>query len=98
VEVTSDTPGPPGCSRRRSRKPNPQGLESPAFRRGEEVKTPQWRKAKRSEEVGACVELAGLPHSVGVRDSKAPEEGHLELNPAAFAGLVGRIKAGELDR
>jgi hypothetical protein len=57
-----------------------------------------WRKASRSNTQGdACIEVAGLSDGVGVRDSKAPERGHLALDVAAFAMLVGRIKGGALD-
>jgi hypothetical protein len=43
------------------------------------------------------VEVAELDASVGIRDSKAPEAGHLALDMAVFAMLVGRIKGGALD-
>ncbi len=44
------------------------------------------------------VELAGLErNAVGVRDSKAPEAGHLALESTTFAVLLGRIKHGALD-
>jgi hypothetical protein len=57
-----------------------------------------WRKSSHSGAGGTeeCVELAALEAAVGIRDSKAPAEGHLELTPSAFAVLVERIKAGEL--
>jgi hypothetical protein len=43
------------------------------------------------------VELARLDAGVGIRDSKAPDMGHLTVAPEALSGLVGRIKTGELD-
>ncbi|MBE1530688.1 hypothetical protein H4W34_000521 [Actinomadura algeriensis] len=40
--------------------------------------------------------MARLPLAVGVRDSKAPEAGHLALPVRGFAELVARVKRGEL--
>jgi hypothetical protein len=59
----------------------------------------QWRKSTHSSVTGQtdCVELARLPHAVGVRDSKAPGAGHITLPPRPFADLLTRIKSGELD-
>jgi hypothetical protein len=58
-----------------------------------------WRKASRSNtQGGACVELADLGgNSVGIRDSKAPEAGHLTVTYRSLDALVGRIKTGDLD-
>lgn len=59
----------------------------------------QWRKSSRSADTGQanCVELARLPLAVGMRDSKAPEAGHLVLTSGDFAELVSRIKRNDLD-
>jgi hypothetical protein len=60
-----------------------------------------WRKSTHSGGAGGtgeCVELAALEAVVGIRDSKIPEEGHLEVTPSTFVTLVHRIKAGELDQ
>ncbi|WP_067807604.1 DUF397 domain-containing protein [Actinomadura formosensis] len=59
----------------------------------------QWRKSSRSANSGQadCVELARLSRTVGVRDSKAPEAGHLSFSPESFSELVARIKQDELD-
>jgi hypothetical protein len=48
-----------------------------------------WRKSSHSgTDESDCVELANLGTSIGIRDSKAPQAGHLTLTPAAFARLV----------
>jgi hypothetical protein len=46
----------------------------------------------------ACVEVAELANVIWVRDSKDPDGGRLEFRRAAFAGLVSRVKRGELGR
>ncbi|MFV2177214.1 DUF397 domain-containing protein [Actinomadura sp. LOL_016] len=49
----------------------------------------QWRKASRSlSNGGECVELAGLPGAVAVRDSKDPEGPVLLLSRAALREAV----------
>ncbi|MBW8484376.1 DUF397 domain-containing protein [Actinomadura parmotrematis] len=54
----------------------------------------KWRKASRSANDGShCVELADLGAAVGVRDSKAPEAGHLVVDRASLASLVAIVKA-----
>ncbi|MEU8134427.1 DUF397 domain-containing protein [Streptodolium elevatio] len=40
----------------------------------------------------ACVELARLSDRFGVRDSKKPEGGHLELGRDAFVRLLDGVK------
>ncbi|WP_307190407.1 DUF397 domain-containing protein [Actinomadura hibisca] len=52
-----------------------------------------WRKASRSNAQGGdCVELGDLGTAVGVRDSKAPESGHLTMERAAFKALLEAVK------
>jgi hypothetical protein len=58
----------------------------------------EWRKASRSNASGnECVEVAALADRRGIRDSKAPEAGHLTLNPEQFAQLIARAKRGDLN-
>lgn len=55
-----------------------------------------WRKSSHSDETGGhCVELAAFPQVVAIRDSKAPELGHLTVTPEAFAALLARVKRDE---
>ncbi|TDD29284.1 DUF397 domain-containing protein [Actinomadura sp. KC06] len=62
------------------------------------IKQPTWRKSSYSGgEGGQCVELAFLDDSVGIRDSKSHRLGPLTVGREALRGLVGRIKAGDLD-
>ncbi|MFI0351801.1 DUF397 domain-containing protein [Actinomadura sp. 9N407] len=58
-----------------------------------------WRKSSYSQTSGTtdCVELAGVFGGVGVRDSKAPDLGHLVLSRAAFREVLLQVRAGELD-
>ncbi|TDC53693.1 DUF397 domain-containing protein [Actinomadura sp. KC345] len=57
-----------------------------------------WRKSSRSGggNDDACVELAELADRVWVRDSKDPDGERLAFGRDAFAGLLERVKRGEL--
>jgi hypothetical protein len=53
-----------------------------------------WRKSRRSNPSGNCVELAALPDAmIAIRDSKDPDGPHLTLGRAVFRDLVTRLKA-----
>jgi hypothetical protein len=59
-----------------------------------------WRKSSHSGSTTAqsdCVELARLAGTVGVRDSGAPEAGHLVVSLEVFARLVAQVKCDEPD-
>lgn len=57
-----------------------------------------WRKSSHSGggNDDACVELAESADRVWVRDSKDPEGERLVFGRDAFAGLLVRVKRGEL--
>ncbi|MFV2177144.1 DUF397 domain-containing protein [Actinomadura sp. LOL_016] len=57
-----------------------------------------WRKSSRSNGAGgACVEVADLTASIGVRDSKAPGAGHLSLTTETWAAFVAEVRGGQYD-
>ncbi|MEV3923704.1 DUF397 domain-containing protein [Actinomadura coerulea] len=58
---------------------------------------PRWRKSSRSNSQQECVEVAKWPTTIGVRDSKNIEGGHLSLDRTTFTGLLARVKSGDLD-
>ncbi|MYS83454.1 DUF397 domain-containing protein [Streptomyces sp. SID5474] len=51
-----------------------------------------WRKASHSSGSESCVEVAPLPASTGIRDTKDRERGHLEIGPAAWDELLRAIR------
>lgn len=63
------------------------------------MKAEHWRKSSYSSggTSGECVEVAALDGCVGIRDSKAPSQGHLSVPREGLGGLLQRIKAGALD-
>lgn len=59
--------------------------------------SPVWRKSSRSNTQGGdCVELAALPGSIGIRDSKNPAGPILNVDRAQLGRLVHRIKHDEI--
>jgi hypothetical protein len=57
----------------------------------------RWRKARRSQANGACVEVAPLNGMVAVRDSKDPAGPRLLYTTAEFAAFLDGAKKGEFD-
>ncbi|XGP79581.1 DUF397 domain-containing protein [Actinokineospora auranticolor] len=52
-----------------------------------------FRKSSRSDVNGGdCVEVGALPGLVGVRDSKKPEAGLLELPTTAWTRFVSELR------
>ncbi|MBC6461184.1 DUF397 domain-containing protein [Actinomadura sp. HBU206391] len=52
-----------------------------------------WRKATRSTDNGGdCVEIAGLPGVIAVRDSKNPGGPALVFGRAAFRAFAAQLK------
>lgn len=62
---------------------------------------PLWRKSRRSNNGGACVEVATnlLPHTgeILVRDSKHPEAGFLRFTEAEWKAFLGGVHDGEFE-
>jgi hypothetical protein len=55
-----------------------------------------WHKSTHSGGDGNCLEAAPLSTSVAVRDSKAPEAGHLAFPGPEWAAFLAAVKQREL--
>jgi hypothetical protein len=57
-----------------------------------------WRKSTRSNGAGGdCVEVADLAAEIGVRDSKAPEAGHLSFSKQNWTAFVTDVRGSRYD-
>lgn len=57
-----------------------------------------WRKARRSQYNGGCVEVAAnLPGVVAIRDSKRPETGAHVVGRDIFAAFLSDARSGRYD-
>lgn len=64
---------------------------------GDRLPPASWRKSTRSNNQGACVEVAGLQDGHLVRDSKLGDDSPILTVPrGAFAAFIEAIKADRL--
>jgi hypothetical protein len=56
-----------------------------------------WRKARRSNPSGNCVELAAVGDAVAMRDSKAPDVAVLVFTREEMRAFLGGAKDGDFD-
>lgn len=54
-----------------------------------------WRKAQRSTNDGACVEVASVPGKIAVRDSKDTGGPILVYAPEEWSAFLDGVKKGE---
>lgn len=53
-----------------------------------------WRKSRRSNNGGNCIEVNAIPGTVAVRDSKNPCGPALNLAPRQWQVFTNQVKAG----
>ncbi|GAA4242171.1 hypothetical protein GCM10022254_74080 [Actinomadura meridiana] len=58
-----------------------------------DLSTATWRKSRHSaHDGGACVEVANIPNTVALRDSKNPDGGHILVTREDFRHLTETLK------
>jgi hypothetical protein len=55
---------------------------------------PSWRKSSYSNSNSNCVEVAGRPGAIAVRDSKDPGGSPLTFAPSAWQAFTCRVQQG----
>ena len=60
-------------------------------------KTATWRKSTRSQNGGACVEVAHQGSHIGVRDSKDADGPILVFTLTEFAAFIDGVNRGEFN-
>lgn len=65
--------------------------------RSPDLTAADWRKARRSQEQGACVEVAPLTDAIAVRDSTNPTGPALAFPRDAWRLFAGSVKDGRHD-
>lgn len=56
-----------------------------------------WRKSSYSGDYGNCAEVAATTDATSIRDSKAPDTGHLQVPKDRWSSFLSRLKAGHYD-
>lgn len=67
---------------------------SPTGLSGADRRAARWRKSSHSTANGNCVEVAGVPGAVAVRDSKDPDGPALVVTPAGWVSFLDAVRAG----
>lgn len=57
----------------------------------------QWRKSSRSNDTGACVELAPVATQVAARDSRHPAQTPLAIDRRAWSAFAHATRTGRYD-